>query len=76
MEDKVHQVIEQIKKLRCKSEEAKEIKAKEIKAKTLHYYEEHEERMFYKTYRDRGLLIGSGPIEAAHRSVLQSRMKL
>lgn len=71
MEDKVHQVIENIKRLRCKSEESKE-----IKEKTLHYYEEHEERMFYKTYRDRGLLIGSGPIEAAHRSVLQSRMKL
>ena len=71
MEDKVHQVIENIKKLRCKSDEAKE-----LKEKTLHYYEEHEERMFYKTYRDRCLLIGSGPIEAAHRSVLQSRMKL
>jgi len=71
MEDKVHQVIENIKRQRCKNEDAKE-----IKAKTLHYYEEHEERMFYKTYRDRGLLIGSGPIEAAHRSVLQSRMKL
>ena len=71
MEDKVHQVIEHIKKLRCKNDEGKE-----IKQKTLHYYEEHEERMFYKTYRDRGLLIGSGPIEAAHRSVIQTRMKL
>lgn len=71
MEDKVHRVIENIKRLRCKSEDARE-----IKEKTLHYYEEHEERMFYKTYRDRGLLIGSGPIEAAHRSVLQIRMKL
>jgi len=71
MEDKVHQVIENIKRLRCKSEDARE-----IKEKTLHYYEEHEERMFYKTDRDRGLLIGSGPIEAAHRIVLQIRMKL
>lgn len=64
-------MIEHIKRLRCKSEESRE-----LKEKTLQYYEEHEERMFYKTYRDRGLLIGSGPIEAAHRSVLQSRMKL
>ena len=71
IEDKVHQVMENMKRLRCKSEEAKV-----IKEKTLQYYEEHEERMFYKTYRDKGLLIGSGPIEAAHRSVLQSRMKL
>ena len=30
----------------------------------------------YKTYRDKGLLIGSGPIEAEHRNVLQQRMKL
>jgi hypothetical protein len=30
----------------------------------------------YKTYRDAGLLIGSGPVEAAHRSVIQQRMKL
>jgi hypothetical protein len=32
--------------------------------------------MYYQTYRSRGLLIGSGPIEAAHRLVLQKRMKL
>ena len=33
-------------------------------------------RMQYKTYREKGLMIGSGPIEAAHRSVLQKRLKL
>lgn len=71
MDDKVHQVIEHIKGQRSMNDEAKE-----LKVKTLHYYEEHEERMFYKTYREKGLLIGSGPIEAANRSVLQSRMKL
>lgn len=71
LEDGVYQVIENIKKLRCKNEESRS-----IKEKTLHYYEEHEEKMFYKTHRDDGLLIGSGPIEAAQRSVLQSRMKL
>ena len=32
--------------------------------------------MLYRTYKERGLLIGSGPIEAAHRSVIQQRMKL
>ena len=31
--------------------------------------------MQYKTYREQGLLIGSGPIEAAHRNVIQQRMK-
>ncbi len=32
-------------------------------------------RMQYGTYRQRGFMIGSGPIEAAHRTVLQVRMK-
>jgi len=32
--------------------------------------------MQYKTYRDNGLLVGSGPIESAHRNVLQQRLKL
>ncbi|MEZ4909282.1 MAG: hypothetical protein R2774_00310 [Saprospiraceae bacterium] len=49
MEDKVHQVIENIKRLRCKSEDARE-----IKEKPFIIMKEHEERMFYKTYRDRG----------------------
>jgi hypothetical protein len=62
----VDQVIENIKRLRSKRKEAKE-----IKEKTLHYYVEQEERMFYKTYRDKGLLIGSCPIKAADRSVFQ-----
>jgi len=30
----------------------------------------------YKTFIDRGLLTGSGSIEAARRNVLQQRMKL
>ena len=51
-------------------------KASEAKANTLKYYHDHEDRMMYKDYRNRGLMIGSGPIEAAHRSVLQQRMKL
>ena len=71
LEDKVEQVIQTIKKLRCQNDEARE-----VKDKTIHYFIEHEDRMLYKTYRDKGLLIGSGPIEAAHRSVLQNRMKL
>ncbi len=32
--------------------------------------------MQYKSYREKGLMIGPGPIEAAHRSVIQQRMKL
>jgi hypothetical protein len=49
--------------------------AKQAKETLIRYYLEHEDRMQYKTYREQGLLIGSGPIEAAHRSVIQQRMK-
>lgn len=39
------------------------------------YLMKNRERMRYGTYQQEGLLIGSGPIEAAHRAVLQVRMK-
>jgi hypothetical protein len=69
--DKVEEVISELQRLRSKTTKAKEYKEKAIK-----YYLDHEDRMLYKTYRDKGLMIGSGPIEAAHRNVLQQRMKL
>lgn len=71
MQNKVEEVISTVKSLRSSGE-----KAKEVKQKLISYYIEHEDRMMYQTYREKGLLIGSGPIEAAHRSVLQQRMKL
>jgi len=39
------------------------------------YYRNNESRMKYAEYRARGLMIGSGVIESAHRHVIQSRMK-
>jgi hypothetical protein len=30
--------------------------------------------MYYGSYRRQGFLIGSGPIEAAHRNVIQQRL--
>ena len=44
--------------------------------KILSYYRNNRRRMYYGSYRKRGLLIGSGPIEAAHRNVIQQRLKL
>ncbi|MBI4947030.1 MAG: hypothetical protein HY840_11595 [Bacteroidetes bacterium] len=41
----------------------------------LQYYQSNLKRMNYKTYKQIGLLIGSGPIEPAHRHVIQQRMK-
>lgn len=70
-EDLVEEVIQTLQKTRSANGKAKEYKEKAIK-----YYIEHEDRMLYKTYQESGLLIGSGAIEAAHRSVLQQRMKL
>jgi hypothetical protein len=49
-------------------------KANEIQ-KTLNYIQKHEQRMLYKTFIEKGYLIGSGPIESAHRVVLQKRLK-
>ena len=48
------------------------------KARTelIRYYENNLGRMQYKTYLDKGYLIGSGAIEAAHRNVVQQRLKL
>jgi hypothetical protein len=41
----------------------------------LRYYRQNQKRMRYKTYQAMGLMIGSGPIEAAHRHLIQLRMK-
>lgn len=67
----VEQVIQAVQACRASNTDAKL-----AKEKLLNYYVEHEDRMQYKTYQDKGLLIGSGPIEAAHRSVIQQRTKL
>lgn len=39
------------------------------------YYRNNAMRMRYSKFREAGLLIGSGPVESAHRHVLQIRMK-
>lgn len=42
----------------------------------LGYYKNNQHRMQYKTYLDAGYLIGSGAMEAAHRNIVQQRLKL
>lgn len=71
MNNQLEEVLTNIRVCRAKNGEAAT-----AKQKLIDYYIEHDDRMQYKTYRDAGLLIGSGPIEAAHRSVIQQRMKL
>jgi hypothetical protein len=71
LDNQVEEVLSTLRSCRAKTPEAKLAKHKAIE-----YYLEHDDRMQYKTYREQGLLIGSGPIEAAHRSVIQQRLKL
>lgn len=49
---------------------------KEKERKLLTYLDKNKYRMAYDQYLKEGLMIGSGPIESAHRTVLQKRMKL
>ena len=50
--------------------------ARKAKADVVRYYERNKSRMQYHRYREEGLLIGSGAIEAAHRNLVQQRLKL
>jgi Uncharacterised protein family (UPF0236) len=50
-------------------------KTEQSKVKLINYYTTHLKRMQYKTFKEKGLLIGSGAIESAHR-VYQQRFKL
>ncbi len=70
LQDKAIMVIANINKIAVRGK----VKAA-AKDKILTYYNNNHDRMLYKTYRERGLLIGSGPIESAHRFVLQKRLK-
>jgi hypothetical protein len=45
------------------------------KSQLIEYYQNNFGRINYKEFRSRGLAIGSGPMEAAHRTVIQKRMK-
>lgn len=51
-------------------------KLEQQKKKLINYYQKNRKRMRYSAYIKKGLLIGSGAIESAHRNVLQQRMKL
>lgn len=49
--------------------------AAESRRQVVGYYQRNRHRMEYGRFRERGLQIGSGPMEAAHRTVVQCRMK-
>lgn len=53
----------------------KTVKQKEEYSRLLTYIDNNRSRMNYPEYLKKKLLIGSGAIESAHRTVLQKRMK-
>lgn len=72
LDDKIENVISEIKQLPLCMKKIANTKKEQL----INYYETNKKRMYYKTFRDNGYLIGSGPIESAHRHVMQQRLKL
>lgn len=70
LEGSAKNVLDNILKLRNLSNDAKKRRTSLVE-----YYKNNMARMDYKLFRSQGLMIGSGPMEAAHRTVIQTRMK-
>lgn len=69
-EDGIEQVIQNIKEI-----EGRNKKSKEEKQSLINYLNNNKTRMLYGTFKKEGWLVGSGPIESAHRTVIQKRLK-
>ena len=59
-----------------KSTITKNMESDKARTDAIRYYENNLARMQYKTFLEKGYLIGSGAIESAHRNVIQQRLKL
>lgn len=70
---KIFEIITLLKSLSIEEGQASLCQARD---NLINYYMENAPRMRYNDYREKGLMIGSGPIESAHRTVFQQRMKL
>lgn len=71
LKDGIDQVIKHITQL----PKSKDLLVENKRNALLNYYRSNRDRMRYKTFSDLGYMIGSGPIEAAHRHVIQQRLK-
>jgi hypothetical protein len=67
---KVKEGIEKIRHLKAKGELLKK------KDALLKYLANNEKRIDYGSFSENGYLVGSGAIEAAHRNIIQKRLKL
>jgi hypothetical protein len=70
LNDQAEEIIEAIQAISTRAANKKQ------QRQLLTYLNNNLHRMRYKSYRDQGYCIGSGAIEAAHRHVLQKRLKL
>jgi len=68
---RVSQAINKIRELPVKLKQIQE-----HKDNLVNYLTNNEKRIDYGSFLEKGLLIGSGPIESAHRDVIQKRLKL
>lgn len=71
LEGKVAELIKELKEAKAVSKQARK-----AKGDLVGYYENNLCRMQYNVYLEKGCMIGSGAIEAAHRNVVQQRLKL
>lgn len=72
LDDKVECVIEGLKNILVFKNE----KLSKMKTALENYYYNNLKRMKFKTFKEQGLLMGSGAIESAHRDMLQQLLKL
>ena len=70
-EDKVEEVLANVIKI-----ETRKRAAKKDQEKLITYLTNNKEKMLYGTYTENGWLVGSGPVESAHRTVIQKRLKV
>jgi len=68
---KVANVLQRLRKLEPSTENARD----EVR-KCIEYFDEHQKRMHYASFKKRGLLIGSGAVESIHAWVIQARCRL
>jgi len=71
LEGGVEQIIRQLQEVKAANKQARKARVDVVR-----YYEANQSRMQYHTYREKDFMIGSGAIEAAHRNVVQQRLKL
>lgn len=69
--NEVEKVIRHLKESNGRNKEAEKALADVVR-----YYESNVHRMQYKTFLEKGYMIGSGAVESAHRNIVQQRLKL